>query len=537
MKVHYTSIFCFFISLVLSAQQMPIDFSDNSHVFSAFGGSGFSTRNNPEDNGDTVAQFFNDGSQAWQGFAINLTRPIDLSSQQEISLDFYRFDPNSHAITVRLESGTEQDVEVIVNVSSGSGNEWINNVIFNFANAKATIDGSSVNAMGSYSRMVLFIDGGVTTPGTYLMDDITDGSTPTDPHQLDIVYNDLVWEDNFDGSSIDAAKWHHQTQVIIPGVGWANGEDQHYTARPENSFVQNGDLHIVAKREQYTSEGITMPFTSARMNSKFAFTYGRVDVRAKLPEGLGTWPAIWMLGRNVNERGGYFQPQFGAVGWPACGEIDIMEHGLGAVNEVSSALHTTSSSGATVNFEKKVISDVADNYHVYSVNWSPNQMTFLIDGVGYYTYVRPPVFVDVGGAGFNQSQPDGIHDGWPFDAPQYLLLNVAMGGTPVNGGNVDPNFTESSMIIDYVRVYQNVTASTEDVFATKFSIYPNPVNTEVNIRTTEVVDKIEVYSLLGQLVISQKNTKRVETNELKSGLYLMHIYSNGKKVTKKLIKK
>ena len=321
----------------------------------------------------------------------------------------------------------------------------------------------------------------------------------------------MVWEDNFDGSNIDNTKWHHQTLVIIPGVGWANGEDQHYTDRPENSFVQNGDMHIVAKREQYTSEGITMPFTSARLNSKFAFTYGRVDVRAKLPEGLGTWPAIWMLGRNINERGGYFQPQYGAVGWPECGEIDIMEHGLGAVNEVSAALHTPSSSGATVNFKKKLISDVANNYHVYSVNWSPNQITFLIDGVGFYTY----------------NPSDKNASTWPFDAPQYLLLNIAMGGTPVNGGNVDPNFTESSMIIDYVRVYQNTTASTEDVFASKFTIYPNPVSDRINIKTNEIVDKVEIYSLLGQLVLSKKNSKSIDTYNLKSGMYLMNIFSNG----------
>lgn len=499
---------------------MPIDFSDTEEVFSTFSGSQFSTRSNPDDSNDTVGEFFNDGNAQWQGFAMNLDRPVDLSFQQEIYLDFYRFDPNVHNVMVKLEQGgSEPDVEVVVTVNAGSGNQWFNDLLFDFSNAKRSSDGTSINATGSYNRLVIFIDGGATVAGTYLIDDIEDGSTETDPHELDVVYNDLVWEDNFDGTNIDNTKWHHQTLVIIPGVGWANGEDQHYTDRPENSFVQNGDMHIVAKREQYTSEGITMPFTSARLNSKFAFTYGRVDVRAKLPEGLGTWPAIWMLGRNINERGGYFQPQYGAVGWPECGEIDIMEHGLGAVNEVSAALHTPSSSGATVNFKKKLISDVANNYHVYSVNWSPNQITFLIDGVGFYTY----------------NPSDKNASTWPFDAPQYLLLNIAMGGTPVNGGNVDPNFTESSMIIDYVRVYQNTTASTEDVFASKFTVYPNPVSDRINIKTNEIVDKVEIYSLLGQLVLSKKNSKSIDTYNLKSGMYLMNIFSNGKKATKKVI--
>jgi hypothetical protein len=103
---------------------------------------------------------------------------------------------------------------------------------------------------------------------------------------------------------------------------------QHYTNRLDNSFVSNGNLHIVAKRETFTDQNVTKLFTSARLNSKFAFTYGRVDIRAKAPNAQGTWPALWLLGRNINEDGGFFDAVYGNTNWPACGEIDIMEHGI-----------------------------------------------------------------------------------------------------------------------------------------------------------------------------------------------------------------
>ncbi len=254
-------------------------------------------------------------------------------------------------------------------------------------------------------------------------------------NESDKVYNNLVWADEFDGNTLDTDKWFHQT--IGPNGGkWYNDELQHYTDSETNSFVADGNLHIVAKKETKTQNGVRLNYTSARLNSKYAFTYGRVDVRAKLPEGNGTWPAIWTLGKNINEAGAYWQTQgFGNTNWPACGEIDIMEHGLHAINEVSSALHTPSSSGNTVNTAKKSLPNVAENFHIYSMNWSPNQITFLIDNISYYTY-----------------KPSSKNaNTWPFDAEQFLLLNVAMGGF---SGNPATNFSESSMIIDYVRVYQ-----------------------------------------------------------------------------------
>jgi len=158
---------------------------------------------------------------------------------------------------------------------------------------------------------------------------------------------------------------------------------------------------------------------------KFNFTYGRVEVRAKLPSGGGTWPAIWMLGSNIT-----------TVGWPACGEIDIMEHIGNNQGTVQSAMHTPSSYGGTVNKGSQFIADVSTNFHIYTLEWTSEKMVFTVDGVEHYTY--------------NPSMKNS--NTWPFDKTQFLLLNVAMGGS--FGGNIDSNFTSSTMEIDYVRVYQ-----------------------------------------------------------------------------------
>jgi beta-glucanase (GH16 family) len=263
--------------------------------------------------------------------------------------------------------------------------------------------------------------------------------------QIDVVYNDLVWSDEFDNNgAINATNWFQQTQFPAGG-SWYNGEVQHYTNQLANSFVNNGNLNIVAKKEVYTNQGVTKQYTSARLNSKFAFKYGRVDIRAKAPNDSGTWPALWMLGKNINEDGGFFDATFGNTNWPACGEIDIMEHGIFAnqpINYVGAAIHTPSSYGNTVNKGGIQATDIANNYHVYSMNWSPNQITFLLDNVVFYTY-NPSVK--------NAST-------WPFDQDQYILLNIAMGGF---AGTIPSNFTQSSMIIDYVRVYQNTVVDTQ----------------------------------------------------------------------------
>ncbi|MBT5288938.1 MAG: family 16 glycosylhydrolase [Flavobacterium sp.] len=515
MKNQYVIYFLLALSTSVSfSQQTPINFENTSHSFIGFGNSSYAFNTDPQDTTNNVGEFYNDGSSADQGFYIDLNRSIDLDEEKNLSLSFYSYDTNSHSITIKLENGENPDVEVTQTISGSSQNNWTA-LSFDFSNATYTSNGTSIDATGTYNRLTIFIDLGVNTSGTYLIDTINDGSEVTDPNEIDIIYTDLVWADEFDtNGSIDAAKWYHQTQ-LPQGGSWYNGEVQHYTNRIENSSVNNGFLDITAIKENFTDQGETKQYTSARLNSKFAFTYGRVDVRAKLPFGDGTWPAIWTLGKNINEDGGYWDNQYGTVGWPACGELDIMEHGLHPTNQVSVAIHTPSSYGSTVNTSIQTLADVANNFHVYSMNWSPNQITFLIDGVGFYTY-NPAVKND---------------DTWPFYLEQYLLLNIAMGG---NGGAIDPNFSQSSMVIDYVRVYQNTTASTEDVFANKFSVYPNPSSDVLNIRTNEPIDKVELYNTIGQLIVAKKTTN-INISSLKTGIYILKIYSRNRSVIKKVM--
>lgn len=492
------------------SQQMPIDFSDISDVFSNWGGSTFTTVPSPTNPNDTVGQFGRTGSVSEQGNYMDLDRSVDLNLNDKIRFKFFAYDTNSHTVIVKLENGTNANIEV--GVTTISHNMW----------TELTFDFSTIRGNGEYNRLTIRIDDGSSVAGTFLIDDINDGSLHVDLNEVDVEYTDLVWSDEFNTpgkTAINSAKWFHQTQ--LPGGGsWFNGEEQHYTSRIENSFVENDNLNIVAIKESFTDQGSTKQYTSARLNSKFAFTYGRVDVRAKLPLGNGTWPAIWTLGKNISESGAYWQTQgFGNTTWPACGEIDILEHGLGTVNHTSSALHTPSSYGSTMNTASQEISDVANNYHIYSVNWSPNQITFLVDGVGYYTY-KPTV---------------KNADTWPFDLEQYLILNIAMGGI---SGSISPSFTQSPMVIDYVRIFQNnvLGVKNNSQLNTPIQVYPNPVNDIIYLDTDVPYTKLTLYDISGKHILTQKKPQEsINVSDLIPGVYILEIYSNQEKSHKRVI--
>jgi len=234
----------------------------------------------------------------------------------------------------------------------------------------------------------------------------------------------VTWSEEFNiDGSVSADNWSYEIGTGCPDLcGWGNGESQYYTDRGENIKVEDGVLKITAKAEQYSGSN----YTSARIISrdKYEFQYGRVDIRAKLPTGSGTWPALWMLGANQQ-----------SVGWPACGEIDIMEHWGHNPTVISAAIHTSESFGDTQNHGDTTVSDYSTQFHIYSVNWTSEKIEFLVDDNIYYTYNPFPK----------------TDENWPFDAPAFFILNVAMGG---NWFEIDPNFDQSTMEIDYIRVYQ-----------------------------------------------------------------------------------
>lgn len=248
-----------------------------------------------------------------------------------------------------------------------------------------------------------------------------------------LVFND---EFNYEGLPLES-KWHMQFKPIF-GSTWANGELQHYTQRIENAQVSDGTLKIIAKREPYAYGGNTLNFTSARLNSKFDFTYGRVDVRAKLPSKQGTWPAIWTLGSNINELGNYFGNSRGSVGWPECGEIDIMEQYGGDKSKVLGTFHWRSESTGSHAMHPedgvgKYIENTTSEFHVYSMIWNSSKIQIFVDDVLI-------------------EQLNNMSSEEEFRNPHYILLNVAMGGSL--GGQVPSDFDSDIMEIDYVRVYQ-----------------------------------------------------------------------------------
>lgn len=244
-----------------------------------------------------------------------------------------------------------------------------------------------------------------------------------DQEQEQLEDSGLVWSDEFDNDGpIVENEWFSE---IVPPVngGWFNAEEQHYTNRIDNAYVSDGVLKIAAKKELYTAFNSTKNYTLARLNSKFSFTYGRVEVRAKPPKGGGTWPAIWTLGSNLN-----------TVGWLFCGKIDIMEHAGNTIGRISAAIHTPSSNGNTINVGYVDIPDTTTEFHIYKADWTAKKIDFYVDDVLYYTY--NPVLK-------NSAT-------WPFDNDQFILLNIAMGGTL--GGSIASDFSEAIMEIDYVRV-------------------------------------------------------------------------------------
>lgn len=233
----------------------------------------------------------------------------------------------------------------------------------------------------------------------------------------------LVWADEFDGTTIDPKVWTYD----LGGGGWGNGEMEYYTNRPENARVENGVLVIEARQEKMENNY----YTSARLKTQGlkTFQYGRVEARLKVPAGKGLWPAFWMLGESFN-----------GSNWPDCGEIDIMEYIGKEPDLVLGTLHGPGYSGALgISQWNRQKFNIADDYHTYAVEWTPDQINWFFDGVKYHTVNR----VDVGSRT------------WVGDRPYFVILNLAVGGQLPGLVGVDTVFP-AQLLVDYVRYYQPV---------------------------------------------------------------------------------
>lgn len=236
------------------------------------------------------------------------------------------------------------------------------------------------------------------------------------------VPNKLVWSDEFDGDTLNTDNWSYETNVDV------NNEWEKYTTGTQNITVKNGILTITAKKIGAGQH--KYDYTSGRINTagKHEFLYGRMEIRAKLPSGTGTWPAIWMLGSDI-----------GTVGWPACGELDIMEHVGYDPLWIQGSIHTPSSYGNTVNNGRLELKDCESAFHVYGMTWTPDKIEYYIDDPTkpYYVY-NPSVKND---------------STWPFNKPCFFILNLAIGGTWGGAKGVDDSIFPVQMQVDYVRVY------------------------------------------------------------------------------------
>lgn len=250
----------------------------------------------------------------------------------------------------------------------------------------------------------------------------------------------LVWSDEFDYAGLpDSSRWNYEEGFV------RNQELQYYTkARKQNAVVENGMLVIQADREKYKNPLYDSAektewrksrefagYTSASLTTqnRASWKYGRIEVRAKLPAGRGMWPAIWMLGTNI-----------GSVGWPACGEIDIMEYVGYNPDTVYGTVHTEKFNHVrkTQKGSKTGIQNPCEDFHLYVIEWDSLKIDFLVDDTKYFSFAN-----DGTGAA-----------AWPFDREHYLIINIAVGGSWGGEHGVDDTIFPQRMYVDYVRVYQ-----------------------------------------------------------------------------------
>ncbi|HYX38143.1 MAG TPA: family 16 glycosylhydrolase [Oligoflexus sp.] len=356
-------------------------------------------------------------AQAWETFTLLDKNGGSLESGDLVHLQtsggfFVQAPPGDTTFDINAESRNQQDWETFRMVkAAGSG----------------TIrDGDSIGLQAVTSGQWLSAENGgggnVFSFGAELgpWEHWIIGSNPASPHRNGWT---LIWSDEFNGHTIDESKWSYEVQK----PGWVNHELQNYTGhRSENARVEQGNLVIEGRRDYFQG----LEYSSARLKTqgKASWTYGRVEARIKLPSGKGTWPAFWMMPDNKSR------------GWPACGEIDIMEH----VGYENNRIHATTHS-QNYNWKRPeqrtgtmFTNQATEKFHLYAMEWYPDRIDFYVDSVKYYT--SP-----------NDYKGD---DSWPFQKNFHIILNLAIGGDWGGTQGVDANVWPQKMLVDYVRVYQ-----------------------------------------------------------------------------------
>lgn len=338
----------------------------------------------------------------------------------------------------------------------------------------------------------------------------------------------LVWSDEFDSTAVNQNEWQYE----VNGDGGGNNELQYYTSFTKNSSINAGIFTIKALKEFYLNRS----YTSARLHTKKSWQYGKIEARIKLPYGKGIWPAFWMLGSNIS-----------SVGWPSCGEIDIMEMiggpttASGGDGRVFGTAHWNSGGHAQYGLSYALSSGkLSDDYHLYTIVWDATKIVWYFDNAFYCIISTTP-------AGLNA-----------FRAPFFIILNLAVGGNWPGAPDGTTTFPQQ-MDVDYVRVYQNIPTSVkENVTAPNgFSLeqnYPNPFNptTVIQYSVSEhlpgfqnlegVAVLLKIYDVLGNEIATLVNEHKMPGNysvqfdaaSLPGGVYFYRLQSGGFVSVKKM---
>jgi len=230
----------------------------------------------------------------------------------------------------------------------------------------------------------------------------------------------LVWEENFNNDTLNEQDWNFELGNGCPNLcGWGNNERQIYTKN--NHYIKEGNLII-----QIRTEGKTYTSTRITTKGKKLFQYGKIEARIKIPLGKGIWPAFWMLGSNISK-----------VGWPKCGEIDILEYVGREPNKIYTSIHTQNSFGNTNNSKKTEITGIEEGFHLYAIDWTKDKIEFFVDNQSVYVF-SPEI----------QNE-----NTWPFNQPFYIIINAAVGGN-FGGHQIDDSIFPQEFIVDYIKVYQ-----------------------------------------------------------------------------------
>jgi beta-glucanase (GH16 family) len=362
----------------------------------------------------SISPFEGDAPTSTATFKVSMSRAFE----QAVTVDFATADGTAGApsdyiaktgtVTIPAKS-TEVSIDItVVGDTLKEADETFSVVLSNPKNATIAT-GTGTATIRNDDTYVFIPSDGYTTPESYT------GYLS-------------VWNDEFSGTSLDLTSWGFD----VGGSGWGNNELQYYTNnRPENIYLDNGKLIIQAKKEAFSGK----EYTSSRIltKGKKDFTFGRIDIRAKLPVAKGLWPALWMLGKKIDQ-----------TNWPSCGEIDIMELVGTDPNKVYGTLHWASASSSTTRVQYGTnytlpTGTFADKFHVFTTIWSADNVEILVDDISYYKFDK----TKVGAAAY------------PFNEPFFLIFNVAVGGDWPGAPNAATTFPQQ-MVVDYVRVFKKL---------------------------------------------------------------------------------